>query len=121
MLICRDVASNPNGELSLENVLEIVSVEAFPGDAGPLCFVAFVRDLPDGPGQGAFVLRSGDGEPLGRLPLDVNVPQAYAGRQLALHVKLPSLVIEQGGWFEVGFEWAGTELAENRFAGGATG
>ena len=81
--------------------------------------MAFVRDLPAGPGAGAFLLRHPDGTNLGRLPLEVNVPAGFDGRQLALHVKLASMPIEAGGWFEVAFEWDGTVLGANRFAVGS--
>ena len=119
LLVCRDVSTGPTGELTIENVVEIAPVDTVPGDAGPLCFVALVRGLPPGPGEGAFVLHSGDGTPLGRLPLKADVPQAYEGRQLALHVKLPKFPVEQGGWFDVAFEWNGQPLSTNRFAVGA--
>jgi hypothetical protein len=119
LLVCRNVSADPLGELTIENVVEIVPVDTYPGDGGPLCFVAFVRNLPTGPGEGAFLLRSGDGTSLGRLPLELDVPPAYEGRQLALHVKLPNFPVEAGGWFEVVFEWAGKALAGNRFAVGA--
>ena len=119
LLVCRNVSTAPSGELTIENVVEIVAVDAYPGDAGPLCFVALIRDLPPGPGEGAFVLHAGDETPLGRLPLSADVPPAYEGRQLALHVTLPKFPVEQGGWFDLAFEWNGQVLATNRFAVGA--
>lgn len=115
--MCRGVEIGPQGEISLQNVLEIVPLEKVPGDAGPLTFVAFVRHLPAGGGEGAFVLRAeGSAEPLGRLPLRLEVPAAGSERQLALRVTLPSVSVGGGGWFEVAFEWAGQTLATNRFA-----
>ncbi len=116
------MVSGDHGEISLQNVVEILPVDSFPGEVGPLNFVAFVRNLPPGPGQGAFVLRvPGGEEPLGRLPLDVDIPQGYGGRQVALQVRVPSLPVSGGGWFQVLFEWNGAVLAANQFAVGATG
>ncbi len=84
--------------------------------------MAFVRNLPPGPGQGAFVLRTpGSEESLGRLPLDVTIPQGYGGRQVALQVRVPALPVKSGGWFQVMFEWNGSILAVNQFAVGASG
>jgi hypothetical protein len=119
VLICRDVKADERGEISLLNVVEIIPTGSLPADVGPLCFVAFVRDLPGGPGNGAFLLRHPDGTALGRLPLEVNVPKGFEGRQLALHVKLAAMPIESGGWFEVAFEWEGAVLGTNRFAVGS--
>ena len=119
VLICRDVKADERGEISLLNVVEILPTDTLPADIGPLCFVAFVRNLPAGQGAGAFLLRHPYGTPLGRLPLDVNVPAGLEGRQLALHVKLASMPIEAGGWFEVAFEWDGALLGTNRFAIGS--
>lgn len=98
-------------------------MDGFPGDAGPLTFVAFVRNLPPGPGTCAFVLRPvGEGGPgTARLPLEVDVGPSLAGRQVALQIRVPSLPVAQGGWYEVAFEWEGTPLAANRFAIGARG
>lgn len=107
--------------VSLHNVLEIVPVDKFPEDIGPLTFVAFVRNLPTGPGKGAFVLRDvrGDAPTLGRFELEADVPAGYVGRQIALHVNLPSVPLNVGGWFQVDFEWEGEVLGTNGFAVGA--
>jgi len=119
LLVCRGLDTSAEGEISLQNVVEIVPVDKVPADIGPLTFVAFVRNLPKGPGQGAFVLRSpGREEALGRLPLEMDVPAGLEARQVALQVTVPSLPVASGGWFEVYFEWAGTPLAANRFAVG---
>jgi hypothetical protein len=120
LLVCRKVTSSADGHVGLEDVVEIVAAEKLPGDVGPLCFVAFVRHLPTGPGRGAFVVRTAppDARDLVRLPLEVNIPAGYQGRQVALQVRVPALPLERGGWYEVGFEWEGRGLAANRFAVG---
>src|SRR5262245_22868776 len=103
LLVCRKAAAGPGGNVGLEDVLEIVPVAALPGDAGPLTFVAFARNLPAGAGQGAFVVEA-DGEtprPVARFPLEVRVPDGYQGRQVAVQVRLPSLPIARGGWYRV--------------------
>ncbi len=123
LIFCRAVEVAERGEVSLKNVLEILPVASFPGDAGPLTIVAFVRGLPPGAGEGSFVLRApdGEGDPLGHWRLSMEVPEAYAGRQQCIHLNVPELVVNAGGWFEVAFLWNGTELASNRFLVGATG
>lgn len=121
LLVCRKAEAGPTGELSLQDVLEILAVDTLPGEAGPVTFVALVRNLPEGPGKGAFVVRSPAPQAvdLARCPLEVQVPKGYAGRQVALQVRLPSLPVARGGWYELHFEWAGQVLAANRFAVGA--
>ncbi len=122
LLICRAVEADDTGELSLKNVVEVLPVDKVPGDVGPLTFVAFVRNLQPGPGKGAFVLRvPGAEEPIGRLPLEMEVPPGLAARQVALQVTVPSMPVASGGWFEVYFEWQGEPLAANRFAIGVKG
>ena len=122
LLVCRAVEANDEGELSLKNVVEVLPIDKVPGDVGPLTFVAFVRNLPRGPGNGAFVLRSpGREEPIGRLPLEMDVPPGLEARQVALQVTVPSMPVAGGGWFELYFEWAGEPLAANRFAIGVKG
>jgi hypothetical protein len=116
--VCRNAVRREGGGLDVEDVLEVVALDALPGDAGPLTFLAFLRGLPPGPGVGAFVLHPA-GRPdheTARLPVRAQVPEAYADRQVALQVRLPSVPVSQGGWFEVVFEWAGRPLARNRFA-----
>jgi len=120
LLVCRKVATGAGGNVGLEDVLEILPVAALPGDAGPLAFVAFVRNLPSGPGRGAFVVETDvpATRVVARCPLEVTVPEGYQGRQVALQVRLPSLPIARGGWYRLAFEWAGARLAANRFAVG---
>jgi hypothetical protein len=121
LLVCRRAEAGPTGELNLEDVLEILPVAALPGDAGPVTFLALVRNLPEGPGRGAFLVRTPAPErrDIARCPLKVTVPAGYAGRQVALQVRLPSLPVALGGWYELLFEWGGTTVAETRFAVGA--
>ena len=120
LLLCRKVTVSVAGDLSLEDVVEVLPVAALPGDVGPLTFVAFVRHLPPGPGRGAFLVRWTGAEPreLARCPVELTIPKGYEGRQVALQVRLPSLTLGRGGWYEVAFEWEGRTLAVNRFAVG---
>ena len=120
LLVCRKVVTSGTGNVSLEDVLEILPVAALPGDAGPLAFVAFVRNLRAGAGRGAFVVEADAPTPrvVARCPLEVNVPEGYQGRQVAVQVRLPSLPMARGGWYRLAFEWEGTRLAVNRFAVG---
>ncbi len=120
LLVCRRVETQASGEISLHNVLEVLPVDSVPGDVGPIAIVAFVRNLPPGQATGAFLLRPEGNEAMqARMPLEVNVPEGFGGRQIALQVELPSLPVGSGGWFEFGFEWDGELLAINRFAVGA--
>lgn len=121
LLVCRKAEASATGEVNLQDVLEILPVDTLPGEAGPVTFVALVRNLPEGPGKGAFVVRAPAPlhVELARCPLQVQVPKGYAGRQVALQVRLPSLPVALGGWYELLFEWSGEVLAANRFAVGA--
>jgi hypothetical protein len=118
LLVCRRVETNPGGDLTLHNVVEVVPVESFPGDAGPLVFVAFVRNLPPGKHQGAFVIHPAGRKDrvTARLPVEATVPEGFASRQVALQLKVPSIPVQSGGWYDVLFEWEGRPLAVNRFA-----
>jgi hypothetical protein len=121
LLVCRKAAAGEGGALTIEQVLEVLPVDALPGDVGPLTFLALVRNLPEGPGRGAFVVRTPAPErrDVARCPLEVTVPKGYAGRQVALQVRLPRLPVARAGWYEVGFEWQGVEVAATRFVVGA--
>jgi hypothetical protein len=122
LLVCRGVEADERGEVTIQNVLEVLPVEEVPTEVGPLTFLALVRNLPQGAGSGAFLLRPQGAETApARLPIEVEVPAGYAGRQIALQVRVPTLPIGTGGWFEVEFEWAGEVLATNRFAVGVKG
>lgn len=121
LLVCRSAEAAESGEITIHNVLELIPVDEVPGDVGPVTIVAFVRNLPQGAGTGAFLLRPQGADEQARLPLEVDVPAGFAGRQIALQVQLPSLPVGSGGWFEVEFEWNGSVLATNRFAVGVRG
>ena len=109
--------------MNLEDVLEVVAVDEMPGDAGPLAFVAFVRGIPAGEGKFAFVIQPAGSRDhvTARLPLEVKVPEAFAGRQVAVQVRVPSIPVQHGGWYDLMFEWEGKPLAANRFAIGQRG
>lgn len=122
LLICRSVEANDLGEVTIQNVVEVAPVASLPGDVGPLTFVAFVRNLPPGPGEGAFILQApGSENQGGRLPLKMEVPAGFQDRQVALHITVPSIPVTEGGWYELYFEWDGQVLAGNRFAVGVKG
>ena len=124
LLVCRAVSAEAQGEISIENVVEVVPVDKVPGEIGPLTFVAMVRNLPPGPAQAAFLLRPPPGPegdaplPAQKIPLQLDVPAGLQDRQLALHVTAPAIPVSRGGWYEIYFEWQGTPLAANRFAVG---
>jgi hypothetical protein len=123
LLVCRGLDVEADGGLTLRNVVEVLPVASVPADVGPLVFLALVRGLPTGRAKAAFVLRQGDeGRPgIGRLPLEMDVPAAFRGRQVALHVRLPSFPVQQAGWFELYLEWDGDLVAHTRFAVGVRG
>ena len=56
-----------------------------------------------------------------RLPLEVKVPEAFSGRQVAVQVRVPSIPVQHGGWYDLMFEWEGTPIAATRFAIGQRG
>lgn len=104
--------------MNLEDVLEIVAIDEMPGDAGPLAFVAFVRNIPAGEGKFAFVIHPPQTEEpvAARLPLEVKIPAAIATRQIAVQMRVPSFPVAQPGWYHLVLEWEGKPIAENRFA-----
>lgn len=124
LLVCRALDADARGEVSLHNVVEVAPVDKVPGEIGPLTFVAFVRNLPAGPAEAAFILQpppSPEGEPplpAQQIPLALDVPAGLKDRQLALHVTAPTVPVQRGGWYEVIFAWQGTPLSANRFAVG---
>ena len=122
LLVCRRADLAPEGRLDLAEVLEIVALDELPGDAGPLTFVAFVRGLPTGPTRCAFVIHPA-GRPehvTARLPVEGQVDPAFANRQVALQVRLPSIPVERGGWFDLVFEVDGKPLAMVQSLGAAS-
>lgn len=119
LLVCREVRADANGEISLHGIVEVLPVDSLPAQVGPLNFVAFVRGLTPGPCAGAFRLYvAGTGEPLGRLPLSVQVPAGYGERQVALQVQVAALPVARGGWLTLALEWDGKVIARTRFAVG---
>ena len=58
LVVCRKAAVAPSGSITIEEVLEILPVDALPGDVGPLTFLALVRHLPSGRGRGACRARA---------------------------------------------------------------
>ena len=108
--------TNATGEISIQNVMEILPVEALPAEVGPITFLALVRNLPQGPAKGAFLIQDPDGEEAsGRLPFEAEVPAGAADRQIAVQVTVPKLPVKQAGWVHFGLEWDGTLLGANRF------
>ena len=120
LLVCEGLDPSPSGQVTLRNVVEVVAAEEIPGTVGPLVFVAFVRGMPTGEAEAAFLLSTDvrPGEGSARLPIDLKVPAPFAERQLVVQVTVPELPVDAGGWFYVHFEWQGRILATNRFAVG---
>jgi hypothetical protein len=122
LLICRSVEPSPDGALTLQNVVEIVPVESLPGQVGPLTFVAFVRNLPEGPLKASFLLRpaqgageaGSEGAKARRYPLQGKAGADIGPRQVALQLKVSKLEVTATGWYEVVFEWDGKPVAWNR-------
>jgi hypothetical protein len=106
------------GRLNLEEVLEVIAVDEMPADAGPITFVAFVRAARAGKTTFTFEVRPAarPDEVAGRYPLEAEVPDAYVGRQVAVQMKVPSIPVTHGGWYDVRFVWEERILAVNRFA-----
>jgi hypothetical protein len=121
--VCRRVETTPEGEITLHNVVEVLPVDRFPSDLGPLVFLALVRNLPPGAGRAAFALAAvgRSQKALARLPMAVDVRPEFRGRQVALQLRVPSIPVASGGWFELTFEWDGKALASNRFLVGERG
>ena len=118
LLVCRDATAGGEGRLNLKGVLEVVAVDRLPGNAGPLTFVAFVRNLPPGKGACTFVIRPADRPEAvaARYPMQFELPETFQGRQVALQVQVPSIPVKRGGWYDVILEWSGRAIAVNRFA-----
>lgn len=118
LLVCRNADLGAEGRLDLTEVLEVVAVESMPADAGPLTFVAFVRSPAPGKSRFTFVVHPADrpDETAGRYPLDAEIPPEFVGRQVAIQMRVPSIPVTHGGWYDVHFEWEGSALATNRFA-----
>jgi hypothetical protein len=107
--------------VSLRDILEIVPVLGFPGEAGPLSFAAFLRPLRAGEAEVAFRIHPMDHPEttLVRMPGRLNVQKGYEGRQTVVSAGFKTLKINAGGWFGVEFSVGAKVLAHTRFAVGA--
>jgi hypothetical protein len=122
LLICREVQNGRTG-VSLREILEIVPVLQFPGEAGPLSFVAFLR--PHRSGEAEVVFRI---HPIGhpettliRMPGRLNVLKGYEGRQTVVSAGFKTLTVNGGGWFGLEFSVGERVLARTKFAVGSIG
>ena len=121
LLVCRGVSEGQDRHVSVQGVLEILPVAGFPGDAGPLSFVAFVRAHRPGEAKVSFRIH-----PLERpdvtvaeFPGRLAIAKGYEGRQTVVRVEMKTLKVNQGGWFGVEFRLGDDVLAKNRFLIGA--
>lgn len=120
LLVCREVQSSKTG-VSLREIVEIVPVLQFPGEAGPLTFAAFVRASRPGEAQVAFRVHP-MGDPattLVELPGRLSVAKGYEGRQSVIAAGFKTLKVNAGGWFGVEFRVGGKVLAHTKFLVGA--
>jgi hypothetical protein len=120
LLVCREVQNGRNG-VSLREIVEIVPVLAFPGEAGPLAFAAFVR--PHRVGEAAVSFRIYPMEhpetTAIEMPGRLSVQKGYEGRQTVISAGFKTLKINAGGWFGLEFRLGQKVLARTRFAVGA--
>ena len=121
LLVCRAIESSKNGGVTVRDVVDIVPVLGFPGDAGPLSFAAFVR--VHRPGEAAVSFRlypmSSPETTLATLPGRLRVAKGYEGRQNVIGAGFKTLKVQAGGWFGVEFIVGTSVLARTRFAIGA--
>jgi hypothetical protein len=122
LLVCRELQQTKTG-VNLRDVVEIVPVLQFPGEAGPLTFVAFVRPARGGEAEVSFRIHPAT-EPertLVTLPGHLRVGPGYEGRQTLVAAGFKTLRLHSGGWFGVEFRLGTTVLARTRFAVGTIG
>ncbi len=121
LLVCREVQTSKAGGVTVRDVLDIVPVLGFPGDAGPLSFAAFVRANRAGEAEVSFRLypMSSPETTLATLPGRLRIAKGYEGRQNVIGAGFKSLKVQAGGWFGVDFRVGETVLARTRFAIGA--
>ncbi len=122
LLICREVQNGRTG-VSLREILEIVPVLQFPGEAGPLSFVAFLRPHRAGEAEVVFRIHPID-QPettLIRMPGRLNVLKGYEGRQTVVSAGFKTLTVNGGGWFGLEFSVGNRVMARTKFAVGAVG
>jgi hypothetical protein len=120
LLVCRELQQGRQG-VTLRELLEIVPVLSFPGEAGPLTFVALVR--APRPGEAAVSFRIHPWEDpsvtLVNLPGRLSVQKGYEGRQSVVAAGFKTLKIHAGGWFGLEFRLGDEVLAKTKFAVGA--
>jgi hypothetical protein len=121
LLICRGLAEGAGGHVNVQGVLDIIPVAGFPGEAGPLAFVAFLRAHRAGEAEVSFRIHPLEAEDvtLAKFPGRLNVAKGFEGRQNVVRVELKTLTVKQGGWFGLEFRLGETVLARNRFLIGA--
>lgn len=121
LLVCREVMTSKSGGVTVRDVLDIVPVIGFPGDAGPLSFAAFVRASRAGEAEVSFRLFpvSSPETTLATLPGRLRVSKGYEGRQNVIGAGFKTLKVQAGGWFGVEFLVGTKVLATTRFAIGA--
>lgn len=122
LLVCRELQQSRHG-VNVREILEIVPVLQFPGEAGPLTFVALVR--APRPGEAAVSFRihplADPAVTLVNLPGRLSVQKGYEGRQSVVAAGFKTLKIHAGGWFGLEFRLGDEVLARTRFAVGALG
>jgi hypothetical protein len=121
LLVCRGVGEGADRHVVVNGVLDIVPVAGYPGEAGPLAFVAFVRAWRAGEAAVSFRVHPVDHPDvtLASFPGRLSIAKGYEGRQTVVRVEVKSLQVKQGGWFGVEFRLGETVLARNRFLIGA--
>lgn len=121
LLVCRGVTDGAGGHVTVQGVLDIIPVAGFPGDAGPLAFVAFLRAHRAGEAEVAFRIHPLEHEDvtLAQFPGRLSVAKGVEGRQTVVRVDLKTLTVKQGGWFGIEFRLGDKVLARNRFLIGA--
>jgi hypothetical protein len=122
LLVSRELQQSRHG-VNVREILEIVPVLQFPGEAGPLTFVALVR--APRPGEAAVSFRihplTDPSVTLVNLPGRLTVQKGYEGRQSVVAAGFKTLKINSGGWFGIEFRLGEQVLARTRFAVGAVG
>lgn len=120
LLVCREVAHGRSG-VTVKDIVEIVPVVAFPGEAGPLTLCAILR--PHRAGEAEVVFRV---HPLNhpettliQMPGRLRVERGLEGRQTLVSAGFRSMKVHAGGWFGVEFRVGERVAARTRFAIGA--
>src|SRR5438105_1562438 len=120
LLVCREVQNGRTG-VSLRDIVEIVPVLGFPGEAGPLSFSAFVRSERAGEAKVSFRVHPLDHPETTviDMPGRLVVQKGYEGRQSVISAGFRTLKVNAGGWFGLEFRLGDTILARTRFAIGS--